>query len=151
MMIADHSKAEQMLQRAAKTAGLAVSMTLDATHQTMLDALQGTPGAAFDTAYVADQVKAHRETAEMAAAAHTMAGDEIIKNSLANFAFENFEIATYKSLITLAEATGHSQSVALLQASLLEEQSMADWLDSNLKAVTLKFLSLEEAGQSGKV
>ena len=29
---------------------------------------------------------------------HTLAGDEILKNSFANFAFENFEIAAYKSL-----------------------------------------------------
>src|SRR3954468_8872375 len=31
----------------------------------------------------------------MAAIAHTFAPDEILKNSFANFAFENFEAATY--------------------------------------------------------
>lgn len=42
-------------------------------------------------------------TGSMAALGHTVAGDEILKNSMANFAFENFEIAAYKSLITIAE------------------------------------------------
>ncbi|WP_319005741.1 DUF892 family protein [Pararhizobium sp. BT-229] len=45
-------------------------------------------------------------TGGMAAMGHTMAGDEIIKNSLANFAFENFEIAAYKSLLTIADIGG---------------------------------------------
>src|SRR3954462_2564840 len=35
------------------------------------------------------------------AMAHSMAGDEILKNTFANNAFENFEIATYKSLLAL--------------------------------------------------
>jgi ferritin-like metal-binding protein YciE len=34
-------------------------------------------------------------TGAMAAMAHTVAGDEIVKNSLANYAFEHFEIAAY--------------------------------------------------------
>ena len=42
----------------------------------------------------------------MAAMAHTVTPDEVIKNTLANFAFEHFEIASYKSLITLAGAVG---------------------------------------------
>jgi ferritin-like metal-binding protein YciE len=36
----------------------------------------------------------------MAALGHTVAPDEILKNSFANNAFENFEIAAYKSLIS---------------------------------------------------
>ncbi|MER9655116.1 ferritin-like domain-containing protein [Mesorhizobium sp. M0152] len=39
----------------------------------------------------------------MAAMGHSMAGDEIIKNSLANFAFDH-EIAAYNSLLVPAEA-----------------------------------------------
>lgn len=35
------------------------------------------------------------------AMAHSMAGDEILKNTFANNAFEHFEIAAYKSLLTL--------------------------------------------------
>ena len=87
----------------------------------------------------------------MAAMGHTMAGDEILKNSFANFAFENFEIAAYKSLMTIAELGGFPSAVPALQANLGEEQAMAAWLDANLRAVTIKFASLKEAGQTAKV
>lgn len=43
----------------------------------------------------------------MAALGHTVAGNEILKNSFANFACENFEVAAYKSSITVAELRGY--------------------------------------------
>lgn len=85
-----------------------------------------------------------------AAIGHTAAPDEILKNSMANFAFENFEIAAYKSLIALAETSGNDASVADLEANLEEEIAMAEWLDENIEAVTLKFSSLKEAGETAK-
>ncbi|MGY4382475.1 ferritin-like metal-binding protein YciE [Bradyrhizobium sp. i1.3.6] len=44
--------------------------------------------------------------ANMQAMAHAAAGDEILKNAFANNAFENFEIAAYKSLIALCDSAG---------------------------------------------
>ena len=85
-----------------------------------------------------------------AAVGHTVAPDEILKNSMANFAFENFEIAAYKSLIALAEASGNDRSIADLEANLNEELAMAEWLDQNIAGVTLKFASLKEAGETAK-
>ncbi|WP_075292847.1 ferritin-like domain-containing protein [Pararhizobium arenae] len=90
-------------------------------------------------------------TGAMAAMGHSMAGDEILKNSFANFAFENFEIAAYKSLLTIAEEGGYTEASTGLQANLREEQAMAVWLDENLANVTLKFLSLKEAGETAKI
>ena len=87
----------------------------------------------------------------MAAMGHTMAGDEILKNSFANFAFENFEIAAYKSLLTIAELGGFPSAVPALKANLAEEQAMANWLDTNIRAVTIKFASLKEAGETAKI
>ena len=84
-------------------------------------------------------------TGGMAAIAHSVAGDEILKNSFANYAFEHFEIASYKSLITLGEDIAATDSVALLNQSLGEEQRMAQWLDDNLAAVTRKYASLYAA------
>ncbi len=84
------------------------------------------------------------------ALAHTPAGDEIIKNTFANYAFENYEIASYRSLIAMAEATGQRDSVGLLQQTLREEEMMASWLAEHLRDVTLKYLSLEEQSGSGK-
>lgn len=82
----------------------------------------------------------------MAALGHTVAGDEILKNSFASFAFENFEAASYKSLITMAEAGGFNESVPLLQQSLREEQSMAQWLDEHLPEVTTRYMQLYATG-----
>ncbi|MGK9055632.1 ferritin-like domain-containing protein [Neorhizobium petrolearium] len=90
-------------------------------------------------------------TGSMAAMGHSVAGDEIIKNSLANFAFENYEIAAYKSLITIAELGGFPGLAPALKANLDEEVAMARWLDDNLRHVTMKFASLKEAGESAKV
>ncbi|MGX4804168.1 ferritin-like domain-containing protein [Bradyrhizobium guangdongense] len=79
--------------------------------------------------------------ANMQAMAHAMAGDEILKNTFANNAFENFEIAAYKSLIALCGAAGVAEAKEPLEASLKEEQRMASWIDSNVEKVTMEFLS----------
>ncbi|KQR76018.1 hypothetical protein ASG25_15185 [Rhizobium sp. Leaf384] len=90
-------------------------------------------------------------TGAMAALGHSVAGDEILKNSFANFAFENFEIAAYKSLITVAELGGFPNAVPALRSNLDEEIAMAGWLDANLREVTVTFASLKESGQSAKI
>jgi ferritin-like metal-binding protein YciE len=79
--------------------------------------------------------------ANMQAMAHSAANDEILKNTFANNAFENFEIAAYKSLIALCGAAGVSEAKAELEASLKEEQRMATWIDSNVEKVTMEFLA----------
>lgn len=86
----------------------------------------------------------------MAAISHTFAPDEILKNSFANFAFENYEIAAYKSLITLAQDS-YAGSVGLLQENLDEELAMADWLNRNIETVTLKFADLTASGDQPKM
>jgi ferritin-like metal-binding protein YciE len=86
----------------------------------------------------------------MAAVGHTLAGDEVLKNSFANFAFENFEIASYRSLITMAELTGAGQATSPLTQSLREEESMATWIRDNLDTVTRRFVQLSEAGAQAK-
>lgn len=84
----------------------------------------------------------------MAAIAHVFAPDEVIKNSFANHAFENFEVAAYTSLITLAEAGSFTSATPLLQQSLSEEQRMAAWVLDNIPATTLKYVSLRAAGET---
>jgi ferritin-like metal-binding protein YciE len=90
-------------------------------------------------------------TGAMAAMGHTVAGDEILKNSFANFAFEHFEITAYRSLLTVAEQGGFSASTAALRANLDEEVAMAGWIEDSLSNVTLKFLTLKSAGETAKV
>ena len=85
-------------------------------------------------------------TGNLAALAHTVAGDEILKNSFASFAFENFEAASYIGLITMAQHGGFSSAGPLLQQTLDQELAMAKWLQDNLPGVTRRFLELKAAG-----
>jgi ferritin-like metal-binding protein YciE len=80
----------------------------------------------------------------MAALAHAPASDEILKNAFANNAFENYEIAAYKSLITIAEAAGQSRYVPALRQTLQEEERMAQWCAENIENLTRKYLMREE-------
>ena len=81
--------------------------------------------------------------ANVAAVGHAMAGDEILKNTFANSAFEHYEIAAYKSLLALCEKAGINLPNSL-QTSLREEEEMAAWMDSHVRDVTLQYLANEE-------
>jgi ferritin-like metal-binding protein YciE len=85
-----------------------------------------------------------------AALAHAPAGDEIVKNSFANYAFEHFEIAAYTSLLTMADDGAFTHATAALQQSLSEEKRMAQWLEDNLPTVTRKYAALYAAGGSSE-
>jgi ferritin-like metal-binding protein YciE len=78
------------------------------------------------------------------AVSQTMAGDEILKNTFANFAFENYEIAAYRALIALAEKQDDRKALALLRSSLREEEAMASWIEKNLTKVTLTYADRED-------
>src|SRR3954453_23185541 len=80
----------------------------------------------------------------MMALGHSMAGDEILKNTFANNAFEHFEIAAYKSLLALCGPAGADGARSLLEQSLKEEDAMASWVDQNVGKVTLAYLNREE-------
>ena len=80
----------------------------------------------------------------MMALGHSMAGDEILKNTFANNAFEHFEIAAYKSLLALCGPAGADSARALLEQSLKEEEAMAAWVDQNVGKVTIAYLNREE-------
>ena len=84
----------------------------------------------------------------MAAITHSVAGDEILKNSFANYAFEHFEIAAYKSLLTLADDGGFSSATTLLSQSLGEEERMAAWIDDALPTITRRYATLYAEGGS---
>jgi ferritin-like metal-binding protein YciE len=82
--------------------------------------------------------------ANVQAMMHATAGDEILKNTFANEAFENFEIAAYKSLLALCGAAGVESAKLPLQQSLQEEQRMASWIDSNVEKITMEYLQHEQ-------
>ncbi|MCA1454034.1 ferritin-like domain-containing protein [Bradyrhizobium sp. BRP22] len=78
--------------------------------------------------------------ANMMAMGHSMAGDEILKNTFANDAFEHYEIAAYKSLLALCQAAGADAARPLLETSLKEEERMAAWVEANVEKVTMQYV-----------
>jgi ferritin-like metal-binding protein YciE len=77
--------------------------------------------------------------ANMAAVSHAMADDEVLKHAFADSALENYEIAAYKSLLTMASAAGDNIREALKQ-SLQEEETMASWLNEHVNEITRQYL-----------
>ena len=86
----------------------------------------------------------------MAAMGHAAADDAILKDTFADYAFEHYEMAAYKSLITIGRTVGANNALPLLQENLDEETAMADWLDQHIEPVTLKYLSLRQVGEQAK-
>ena len=87
----------------------------------------------------------------VAAALHAPAPDEVLKNTFANFAFEHQEIASYTSLITMAEKIGDTASLAPLRQSLSEEVAMAKWIGEQIVPTTVRYMELSAAGQKAAV
>jgi ferritin-like metal-binding protein YciE len=97
------------------------------SHSTLKDAVLGTMG-------------------NVMAMGHAVATDEVIKNSLENSAFEHYEVAMYKSLLTMADAVGATRAAPLLQESLAEEEHMAAWCDEHIAEVTRTYLHRHAKG-----
>ena len=68
-----------------------------------------------------------------------------------NYAFEHYEIAAYKSLLTLAELTGDEPAAAILHQSLREEEAMAHWIDTHIVDTTRTFAALSQAGETAGI
>ncbi len=87
----------------------------------------------------------------MSAMAHSLASDEILKNHMANYMFEHFEIASYTALIVMANSVRATTAVPLLEQNLAEEQRFASMLIESLPAVTEKFMQRTASGQPASV
>ena len=68
------------------------------------------------------------------------ADDELVKNLLADFASENFEIACYTSLISACDDVGESRISSVCQRILLDEESMAQRVLDAIPIVTSDYL-----------
>lgn len=87
----------------------------------------------------------------LAALGHTPAPDEVLKNTMANFAFEHYEIASYKSLLTLADLAGEGGARAALQTSLREEEQMAAWIAEHIGPTVRRYVERSASGQTAGV
>jgi ferritin-like metal-binding protein YciE len=87
----------------------------------------------------------------IAAIGHSTAPDEVIKNTIANFAFENYEIASYASLLTLADAAGQDRAKVALNESLREEERMAQWIQDHIAPTIMRYVERTAAGMKAGV
>ena len=71
--------------------------------------------------------------------------DELMKNMLADYASEHFEIAAYTALIRAAEEAGEAEIVNLLEENLQQEEQMAQWLFDRIPEAVLHTLHLPTA------
>jgi ferritin-like metal-binding protein YciE len=104
----------------------------------------------FGTSPSAIKDLATEMSGNMAALAHTVMSDEIMKNHFANVAFEAFEQATYRSLIAMAQATGHQHHVSIYEQTLREEEKTFQTLLGMTDALTQKFMQLSLSGEQAK-
>jgi ferritin-like metal-binding protein YciE len=68
------------------------------------------------------------------------AQDEAVKNALADYAAEQFEVASYRSLVAAAEKVGDQHTARVCREILEEDERMADWLKEQIPDLTNKFL-----------
>jgi len=87
----------------------------------------------------------------MAALGHSAAPDEVVKNTFANFAFEHYEIASYKSLLVLADLAGHGAGTTALQTSLREELDMATWIADHIDSTVRRYVERSAANVTAGV
>jgi len=99
-----------------------------------------------DIERLGDSVSKTREAASKASGKmqDMMSGfgdDKLIDNSMSDFALENYEIATYLTLIELADAASEQETVQVCQQNLDEEREMASWLEENFPSAVHIYLS----------
>jgi ferritin-like metal-binding protein YciE len=71
----------------------------------------------------------------------TAAKDTLVKNAIADYATEHFEIACYSSLVVTATALGETKLAATCKAILKEEQAMAKVLEGQLPTINQTYLA----------
>jgi ferritin-like metal-binding protein YciE len=71
------------------------------------------------------------------------APDELVKNALADYSTEHFEIASYRALIAGAQALGETEVVRVCEQILREEEEMARWLEHQLPQLVQMYLGQE--------
>lgn len=82
-----------------------------------------------------------RITAMMQGVGGMMAGDEVMKGALAGYAFEHFELASYKMLAAAARVAGDTETARVCDEICREEEAMAGWLSQHADALTQAYLT----------
>lgn len=91
-----------------------------------------------------------RLVGNMQAMFHSTADDEVLKGTFASVSLEHYEIASYKSLIAMAEACNESSVAEVCRENLREEEAMAEFLDGHIEQVTLAYLENASSGREAQ-
>ena len=78
-----------------------------------------------------------------------MFGDEKVKNALADYSAEQFEVAAYRALIAAAREHGDQEIVRACEDNLREDEAMARWLDQQLPSIVRMTTEKQAAGARG--
>jgi ferritin-like metal-binding protein YciE len=87
----------------------------------------------------------------MQAMVHAMAGDEVLKDLFALYAFEHFEQAAYRSLIAMAEDVGEPSVAQTCREILRQEEAAGQKLGQLIEPITRAYMSREAAGTHSAV
>ena len=79
-------------------------------------------------------------------AVHSAASDEVLKNSFTGYAFEHFEIASYRALMVMARMAGEPRVEQVAQQILRQEEEMAGWLEQHLPEIVSQHIALMATG-----
>jgi ferritin-like metal-binding protein YciE len=71
----------------------------------------------------------------------SMFRDELVKNALADYGAEQFEVACYTALVTAAMKLGYPDVAHLCEQNLKEDEAMAAWLRQQLPAAVNAMLT----------
>jgi len=74
--------------------------------------------------------------------------DEIVKGAMASYTFEHMEIASYRVLITAAEAVDDEETARVCAEILDEEKAAAERLLDLLPAITARYLQRDEDSEA---
>ena len=89
--------------------------------------------------------------ANIQAMTHVLAGDEVLKDLFALYAFEHFEQASYRSLIAMAEEVGEASVAQTCREILRQEEAAGQKLGGMIEQITRAYVQRESSGQTAKV
>ncbi len=87
-----------------------------------------------------------RSLAALQAFTAMFSSDEPIKNTISCFAFENFQVAAYRTLIATARTAGDTATLTVCERILPEEIAMAQWLEQHLSEIVNAYLAGTDEG-----
>jgi ferritin-like metal-binding protein YciE len=73
----------------------------------------------------------------------------VVQTGITDYAFEHFEIATYRTLAEAAAEADEPEIERVCLQNLREEEAMASWLAGRIRDVTRQYLYQQAAGRAG--